>query len=329
MRRLLKASNIQSPDDPARKLAEQRDAEIRKAIEALLAGLGLLFVGDAVVRMIARLDSQALSALLGSQEAQNLFIKGYQPIADTFLAAARQAANDNLQGLIPYDPLGASGALQALRGELTDAITASTRQIIQAALLSGLRLGDDPALTAARLREVIGLDVQQAKAVANYRRLLQTGDSTALRRALRDQRYDDLVRQIIRGNRQLAPDVIDQMVAAYAERQLNYRAGRMAATEAMQAAVSGIRDAHVQAVNSGRLFDSEVKRFWLTAGDEIVCPICSSVPLLNEDGVGINEPYQTIDGPVDAPLLHPWCRCSELYLADLSRLTEQPFRLAA
>jgi hypothetical protein len=110
---------------------------------------------------------------------------------------------------------------------------------------------------------------------------------------------------------------------------LDYRAKRMAATEGMQAAVSGIRDAHVQAVNSGRLFDSEVKRFWLTAGDELVCPVCSSVPLLNDGGIGVNDQYRSINGLIDAPLAHPWCRCSERYIADVSRLTEQPFALAA
>jgi hypothetical protein len=327
--RLLKASNIQSRDDPARKLADQREAAIRDALLALLGGLAALFAGSSVLKMIARLESQALGRLLDSQEANDLFIAGYQPIADTFLAAARQAANDNFAGAIPYDLLAAARPLQGLRGDLTDAITNQARQIIQAALLDGLRRGEDATVIAERLREVIGLDAQSAKAVANYRRLLERGDTTALRRALRDERFDDLVRQVISGNRKLAPDVIDKMVSAYAERSLAYRADRMAATEAMQAAVSGIRDAHVQAVNSGRLFDSEVKRFWLTAADERVCPVCSSVPVLNEAGVGVNESYRSIDGPIVAPLAHPWCRCSERYVADVSRLTQQPFSLAA
>jgi hypothetical protein len=327
--RLLKASDIQPADDPARKLAERREKSIREALLAMLTGIAALFVGDAVLVMISRLDSRGLGALLDSQQAQDLFVKGYQPIADTFIAAAQEAANDNFKGAIAYDPLFAAAALQSLRDELTGAIEDGAKQVIEMLLLDGLRTGADPAIVASRIREVIGLDVQSAKAVANYRRLLEQGDSTALRRILREQRYDQLLRAMIRGNTRLAPDVIDQMVSAYANRMLTYRAARMAATEAMQAAVSGIRDAHVQAVASGRLFDSEVKRFWLTAADERVCPVCSSVPVLNEGGVGVNDSYRSIDGPIDAPLAHPWCRCSERYVADLSRLTEQPFPLAA
>lgn len=327
--RLLKASDIQPPDDPARKLAEKREKEIRDALLTMLAGLAALFTGDAVLTMIARLDSQGLNKLLDGQAAEDLIIAGYQPITDTFLAAARQAANDNFMGLLAYDPLAAAAPLQALREELSDAIADSTRQIIQAELLSGLRLGIDPTVVADRLRQVIGLDAQSAKAVANYRRLLENGDTTALRRALRDQRFDDLVRSVVRGNRKLAPDVIDRMVAAYAKRMLDYRVKRMAATESMQAAVSGIRDAHVQAVKSGRLFDSEVRQFWQTAADERVCPSCSSVPILNPNGIGVSEQYQTINGPADGPLLHPWCRCSVKWIANVSRLTEQPFTLAA
>jgi hypothetical protein len=327
--RLLKASDIQGQDDPARKLAEQREKAIRDAITVMLSGLATLFIGDAVLKMISRLDSQGLSSLLKSDQANNLLVNGYQPVADTFLAAARQAANDNLKGLIPYDPLAAAAALQSLRDELGANVDAGANSVIRMLLLDSLRTSTDPGTVAERLRQVIGLDVQSAKAVANYRRLLQTGDSTALRRALRDQRYDDLVRAAVRGNVRMTPDLIEKMVAGYADRMLAHRADRMAATEAMQAAVSGIRDAHLQAVNSGRLFDSEVKRFWLTAGDELVCPVCSSVPLLNETGVGVNDSYRSINGQINAPLAHPWCRCSERYVADVSRLTEQPFRLAA
>jgi hypothetical protein len=327
--RLLKASDIQPADDPARTLAEQREQRIRKAIEVMLAGLAALFAGELVLKMIARLDTQGLNDLLKSQDANDLFVTGYQPIADTFLAAAVQAANDNLKGAVPYDPLAAAAALQALRSELQDAVTDGARSVIQSLLLDGLRMGADPTVVAERLQQVIGLDAQSAKAVANYRRLLESGDRTALRRALRDQRFDDLVRNVIRNDRKLAPDVIERMVANYAKRMLQMRAKRMAATEAMQAAVSGIRDAHLQAVNSGRLFDSEVKRFWLTAGDEVVCPVCSSVPVLNTGGIGVNDQYRSVNGMLDAPLAHPNCRCSERYVADVSRLTEQPFALAA
>jgi hypothetical protein len=327
--RLLKASDIQPQDDPARTLARKREAEIKKALLVLLGGLITLFSGPAIIRMLSRLDGQGLGSLLNGSDAEDLFVTGYQPIADTFLEAARQAANDELHALVPYDPLAAAVALQQLRNQLSQAIATTAQQTIRQVLLDSLRTGSDPASVAIHLRQVIGLDAQSAAAVQNYERMLQAGDLTALRRALRDERYDDLVRETFRGGRALDQEAIDRMVQGYADRMLNYRASRMAATEAMQAAVSGIRDAYTQAVNSGRLFDSEVRRYWLTAADELVCPVCTSIPLMNENGVGVNDDYKSINGPIDAPLAHPNCRCSERYVANTSRLTEQPFRLAA
>lgn len=327
--RVLKASEVQPQDDPARTLAEKREREIKKALLILLTGLIALFSGQAVIRMISRLDSQGLRGLLNSPEADDLFVSGYQPIADTFLEAARNSANENFRGLVPYDPLAAAVALQRLRNELIQAVGETAQQSIRQLLLNSLRLGYDPASVAVQLRQVIGLDAQSAKAIQNYRRLLEQGDLTSLRRALRDERFDDLVRDSVRGGRALSQENIDRMVQAYADRMLSFRASKMAATEAMQAAVSGIRDAHVQAVDSGRLFNSEVRRFWLTAADELVCPVCTSIPVMNEDGIGVHDDYRSINGPIDAPLAHPWCRCSERYVADTSRLSEQPFALAA
>lgn len=327
--RLLKGTEVQPKDDPARVLAEKRENEVKKALLVLLGGLIALFSGSAVIRMIGRFDTQGLTSLLGGKDAEDLIINGYQPIADTFTDAARQAANDEFKGLVVYDPLAAAIALQQLRNQLAGAIGAAAQQNIQQVLLNALRTGADPASVATYLRQVIGLDLQSANAVQNYRRLLQTGDLTALRRALRDERFDDLVREAAGGGRSLGQETLDRMVQAYADRMLDYRASRMAATEAMQAAVSGIRDAHVQAVDSGRLFNSEVKRFWLTAGDELVCPVCVSIPVMNEDGIGVHDSYRSINGPIEAPLVHPWCRCSERYVANTSRLSEQPFALAA
>ena len=327
--RALKAIEVQPKDDPARVLAEARAREVRKAVIALLYGLIGLFAGEVVLKMLSRLDSQSLSLLLSSQEADDIFISGYQPIADTFLEAARQAANSSFGALVPYDPLKAALALQDLRNSLAQAITMTAKQVIQQTILAGFRSGADPARMAMMLRQVIGLDARSAQAVQNYRRLLEQGDLTALSRALRDGRFDDLVREAARGGSPLTQGQIDTMVQAYADRLLDNRATTIARTEAMQAAVSGIRDAHVQAVNSGRLFNNEVKRFWLTAHDELVCPICTSVPVMNEDGVRVNEDYKSVAGPIEAPLAHPRCRCSERYVANTTRLTQQPFALAA
>src|SRR6185437_5791223 len=93
----------------------------------------------------------------------------------------------------------------------------------------------------------------------------------------------------------------------------------------LKAASQGIRDAYKQAIESGRLYDSEVKRSWQTAGDELVCIICSTIPLMNAGGIGALRPYLSIEGPLEGPPAHPRCRCSEKWVADLTRVTETPF----
>jgi len=329
MSRLLKASDIQPPDDPARQMAAEHEEGVRRAIVYLLRRLGYPFAGDAVIQMIRRLDSAGLQRVLADEVMADAFVAGYQPIAETFIDAAHESARTGLAGLITYDPLIAMEPLQALRSELATTLTASARAALQGALLQSIRTGVEPSVIASRLREVIGLNEPQQRAVANYRRLLENGDTTALRRALRNEKYDDLVRQAVRNGSGLSPARIDEMVADYAARQLSHRASTIAATETMQATVSGIRAPYVQAIKTGRLLDSEVKRFWLTAADELVCYICASIPLLNKKGVGVNDEYETPEGPLDAPLAHVRCRCSERYVANLSRLSEQPFQLAA
>ena len=325
----LLASDIQGADDPAVALAEKRERAIRNAIIAALLGITGLFTGQAIRSLIASYNARALNALINSDEAARALLASFQPIADTFDAAARQAANDNFKLLLVYDPLKSADQLTAIRQAYIDAIRDGEKSVIQAVMLDGLRQGASADAIAAQLRQVIGLNLQQATAVLNFRRLLTAGDSAALQRALRDKRYDAAVRRALAARTPLSAEQVDAMVGAYAERMLIHRAETIARTESMQAAVSGIRNAYVQAVASGQLFESEVRRYWLTAADERVCPVCSSVPLMNRGGRGVNEPYQSISGPIIAPLAHPRCRCSERYVADMTRLQEQPFRYAA
>ncbi len=363
MAALLRPEDIQSSDDKARALAEKREARIRRAIATMLAGIASLFGRSSVLVMISGFDQRGLMGILDGPEANDLFVAGYQPIADTFIEAAQMAADDanaaaiggtgtattstgaemavetgggsggasiaeSIGGaprLLTYDPMLSAENLQILRSALVGSLTDSSRQAVQSVLIGGLRRGDTAETIATRLREVVSLNGPQQRAAENYRRMLETGDRQVLRRAMRDKKFDARVVSALQGKTALKPEEIDRMVDAYVKRQLDYRATMIARTESMQAAVSGMREPYRQAVASGRLLDREVRRFWLTAADELVCPVCSSVPILNPDGVGVNEPYNTISGPSDGPLAHTLCRCNERFTTDLTRLHNQPF----
>lgn len=56
-----------------------------------------------------------------------------------------------------------------------------------------------------------------------------------------------------------------------------------------------------------------VLRFWTITDDDRLCDRCAAVPGLNPDGVGMQQPFQTPEGPVMDPPLHSLCRCDVDY----------------
>lgn len=329
-RLLLQARDFQSQDDHAISQAAKRETVIGAA-----ALRGLRAINDNVdmnelSRRTLRFDATAVAGLLGAPRVVDALRASYQPIAETFLDAAQDEAEEVFGPLVVYDPLVAAAELAGARQSFMGSVLNQAAQVVADVLVNAARTGADPAEVAAALSQVIGLTPRQAAAVSNFRRLLMDGDREALRRALRDRRFDATVESWISGGNTVDEAKVDAMVARYAERSLASRAATIARTESLKAVVNGIRDAYKQAVDSGRLLDSEVRRRWLVVPDERLCPVCGSIPLLNDiHGVGVNEPYKSINGLIIAPLAHPNCRCTEVYTADLSRISVQPFRLAA
>lgn len=325
---LLRPQDIQPDDDLAVTLASKREQRIKREIKDALIALGLLLSGSAIAALIARWDVRGIEDVL-DREGPSIINPSYQPVADLTNEAANAEVAENLSGIVRYDELLANASLIAARDRFAANILDQSKTVMQQSILNALRYGIDPVGVQEALKMVIGLTPREAQAVENFRRLLTEGDKSALTRVLRDQRYDGTVSRAIESGVSLEKDQIDAMVARYAERMLSHRAETIARTEGMQAAVNGIRGAYVQAVDTGKLLNSEVKRFWLTARDELVCPVCSSIPRLNRDGVGVHEPYESSAGMIIAPLAHVRCRCSEHYKTNLNRVTQQPFAWAA
>jgi hypothetical protein len=328
-RYLLRAQDFQSPDDPALARADRRERSIAAVMAAALIAMGDSLDVYAVQVAVLEHDTDALADLMASPRVVDALTHAYKPVADLFIEAAEAEAGEKFGGLVVYDPLAAVAELAGARQNFMGSLLGQSAQVVQDTLLDSMKYGADPDDVAELLRAVIGLTPRQAQAVRNYRRLLTEGNPEALRRALRDQRFDPTVRSWADG----APvdeAKVDAMVERYAQRSLAYRAKTIARTEGLKAVVNGIRDAYKQPVDSGRLLDSEVRRRWLVVPDERLCPVCGSIPLLNDlEGVGVNEPYKSIEGPIMAPLAHPNCRCTEVYTANLTRLAVQPFAQAA
>lgn len=342
MAQLLRPRDWQKIDDPARKLAESRETRIKAAMMAMFRGVKAVVGSKSVLADLERHDLNGALGVLKHADLIAAVNAAHEPIGGVFVDAARgqaQMLNDRIRvrriakageeelfgALVAYDPLENSAPLMAQRLRFQQLILGDRLEVMQRVILDALRHGIDPRGVQLALEQVIGLTPKQAEAVMNYRRLLEAGDRDALRRALRDKRFDPTVLRAIAGEADLTKAQIDAMVERYAERMLAHRAETIATTSAMQSAVDGIREAYTGAVKAGKLLDAEVRRFWQTAMDERVCPVCISIPLMNPNGVGVEEPYLSIEGPIIAPLVHPRCRCSEEYEADLTRLSESPW----
>lgn len=202
--------------------------------------------------------------------------------------------------------------------ELTDASRDTVDGIVSAGVQTGLR----PEQIVDDIRDMIGLTRTQSQAVMNYRRMLETLDPDALRRQLRNVDLDDDVRAAIRDGAPLERAFIDQAVREYEDNYLTYRAEAISQTEATRAVNDGLHDSYQQAIDRGALPEDATRRHWTVALDERTCPVCLSIPENNLDGVLVTESFQSIDGPVDDPPIHPNCRCSVDYITDLDKVPD-------
>src|SRR5258708_8711165 len=56
-----------------------------------------------------------------------------------------------------------------------------------------------------------------------------------------------------------------------------------------------------QAVADGKMAENEVRRRWVYTHDDRVRPAHVAIPGMNLDGVGLNQPFATPDGPLMYP----------------------------
>lgn len=164
---------------------------------------------------------------------------------------------------------------------LVEGLTNETRIAMANAVADFIRLQIPPAEGARMLRSMLGLTDRYAQAVVNFQN------------ELRAQGYSDAY--------------IQTKADLYATRLLNQRALTVARTESLRPTQEGQRQAYNQAVEQGVLQPSRTMREWVTAADELVCPICQPM-----DGqlTTLADPWDTEVGPVQIPSdSHPNCRC--------------------
>lgn len=197
-------------------------------------------------------------------------------------------------------------------------LSEGARGSVERAIMDGLRKGLPPEAIVTRIKRAIGLTVQQAAAVERFREQLIAGDRGALSRALVLEKDKRRIRAALDAGVPLDHPAIDRMVDRYEFSYRDYRALTIARTETTNAAAMGLQDAYEQAVARGAMPREAVRQFWQLALDEDTCKHCISVVDLNPDGVALGEPFDSDEGPVTSPGLHPNCRCSLEMQVDLS-----------
>jgi len=130
-------------------------------------------------------------------------------------------------------------------------ITEEQEQLVRNVVTNAMAAGHPPARIASLIREHIGLTPYQAQQVQNHRADLETLNTTALRRELRDKRFDMPVARAISQAKPLSDDQIDRFTAQYHDNWLRMRAATIARTEALHAANMGGRLSVKQAIEQG------------------------------------------------------------------------------
>lgn len=183
--------------------------------------------------------------------------------------------------------------VQQISQELRSTIT----QVIQRELPSGT----PPAKVARQIRGNLGLTARQEKAVTNYRKYLDTLDSQALDRKLRDKRFDSTVARAMREGKPLTEAQKDKMANAYRRKYIKRRSETIARTESIRMLNGGREQYFRDAVRNGKLTPQQVRRKWIATSDGRLRDAHAAIPRMNRDGVGLNEPFQSPLGRIMYP----------------------------
>lgn len=157
--------------------------------------------------------------------------------------------------------------------------------------------------TGRRVGGILGLTRAQAEAVLSARRELSSADPADLRkfleRARRDRRFDRTILAAIRDGKPLPAETIGKSIVAYERRLLALRAETIARTETITALNAATYEAALQAVDSGAVLESQVRRVWRSAMDGRVRETHRD---LNGETVGLRESFTS---PSGASLRYP------------------------
>lgn len=263
-------ADILDPAERLRKLVEAQTHQFASGFSLLVrdikSSLDLETIADLLET--GRFEEALTEALRRAPALGGLY-------TDAFIAAAKDTAeflNRNLEFLVVSFDQTNPFAMQVARENQLRLVREFTQSQVRAtreAILEGIRTGANPIQQARNFKDSIGLTEHQVKAVNNYKRLLSEGDKAVFDRALRDKRFDSVIRRAIEEGKPLTRTQINRMVDRYRERFIDFRARTIARTEALGSVHSGNLAMYEQAIAAG-LDPNSLSEEWETALDERV-----------------------------------------------------------
>ena len=317
-----------------------------KVAKAFMEAVDDLRAGADLQRLTAAIEAGDLASAVASLELDPAaFNDLLEAIRESYIAGGQGAVQTMkapaTAGVIRFD--GRNQAAEAwLREHSTDLVTrivSDQREAIRQILEANMRIGANPKTAARQIvgtvnrvtgkREggVIGLTSQQAGYVTSARQELASGDPAQLKhyltRTRRDKRFDRLVQRAINDEAPVQTDTARKAINRYEARLLELRAQTIARHETLTSLQAAKHQAYLQAVESGKLQASTVRRVWRDVGD---LRVRHNHRLLDGDTVGLTEPFRSPSGamlmfPGDSSLGAPasetiGCRCDVNYRID-------------
>lgn len=294
-------------------LVEEWAPPLRRAFLNAVADIRDRVVINVVAEMLERGDVQGAIEAVGidpvafrALEAQldQAFEAGGNYTADR-IPALRQPSGHRLQVRFDVRNPRAEGWLRDHSSTLITRIVDDQRQTIRQYLTAGMEAGQNPRRVALDLvgrinkasgrREggVIGLTASQEEWVRRYEAELRNLSPEALKRTLRDKRFDRTIQKAIREGAPIPPDARRRMVEAYRNRALQHRAEVIARTEAMTALHRSQVEAFQQAIDLGQVDETAVLKVWHSAADRRVR---HTHRILHGKAVGFRAPFISPSG---------------------------------
>lgn len=296
------------------RFADRLAPSLRRAYLDAVAALSRANIAELTRRLAAGDIEGALATVFGSPEAiaasealRSRYASGLIQLTAEAVRALPRVGRIIVQAPV-LSPQIVAGVKRWEDGAFAR-VSAEIRAGVRETMATEIAKGIGPRQVAAAVRETVaagGLTEYDVRIVNSFRRALEEGRTAdALGRTLRDRRFDKALR---RG--ELTPAEIEKMTEAYRRKLVGWRAETFARTSAIQAANDATTAAWAAGVAQGAYAYSDVRRYWVIADDERMCDVCPEIPEKNPDGVALNDPFLTPDGPVMGPTMHPNCRCT-------------------